>query len=68
MIIVEIEENVGIGNQMFQYAHAYALAEKYDQKILIVSHIGRADNVREYMLDRMNLDNKKRVIGTIRVD
>lgn len=67
MIIVEIEENAGIGNQMFQYAHAYALAEKYDQKILIVSHLGRADNVREYMLNRMNLD-KKRLIGTIRVD
>lgn len=67
MVIVEIEENAGIGNQMFQYAHAYALAEKYGQKILIVSHLGRADNVREYHLDKMKLD-KGVVLGTIRVD
>ncbi len=56
MIYLTIEENGGIGNQIFQYAHGYACAKRSGQNIHIISYLGRADCVREYMLDRLCLD------------
>lgn len=56
MIVITIEENAGLGNQLFQYSHGYALAKKYNQDIHLVSYIGRADNLRFYMLDQLSLD------------
>ncbi len=56
MIYLTIEENAGIGNQLFQYAHGYACAKRYGQQMHIVSYLGRADCAREYMLDRLQLD------------
>lgn len=56
MITVSIEENAGLGNQLFQYAHGYAMAKRAGQKLNVVSYIGRSDNVRAYMLDQMQLD------------
>ncbi len=67
MIYLTIEENAGIGNQLFQYAHGYACAKRYGQKLHIVSYLGRADCIREYMLDKLQLDENV-VKGVTRVD
>lgn len=67
MIYLAIEKYAGLGNQFFQYAHAYALAKKYNQKITIVSYLGYADSRREYFLNLFNLD-RKIVKKVIRVD
>lgn len=67
MLYLAIEENAGLGNQLFQFAHGYALAEKYDEKITLISYIGRSDAVREYLLDYLNLDYR-RIVKVVRVD
>lgn len=56
MIYLTIEENAGLGNQLFQFANGYALAKKYNQPIHLISYIGRSDNIRAYMLDQLSLD------------
>lgn len=66
MIILQIKNNAGPGNQMFMYAKAYSLAKKYNQKILIVSEIS-GYSVRQNILQYMSL-NRKIVCGMIRLD
>ena len=55
-IIVRIAE--GVGNQLFMYAHAYALSKKinYDLYIDNTSGYFQKKNIRSYELDKFNID------------
>ncbi len=66
MIVLKIKNNAGPGNQMFMYARAYALARKYNQKIVIVSEIS-GYSVRQNILQYLCLD-KNIVKGFVRLD
>jgi hypothetical protein len=66
MIILKIKNNAGPGNQMFMYAKAYALAKRYNQKILIVSEIS-GYSVRQNILQNLCLDTDI-MCGFIRLD
>ena len=47
----------GTGNQMFQYAHARVLAEKYDQRLLLdLTHFKKRSASRPYALDQLGID------------
>ena len=59
-LIVEISE--GLGNQMFMYAHAYALSKKLNYNLIIDDKSGYSKNKnllrnhQKYMLDNFNLE------------
>ena len=55
-IIVRIAE--GVGNQLFMYAHAYALSKKinYDLYIDNTSGYFQKKNIRSYELDKFNIN------------
>ena len=56
-IIVKISE--GIGNQLFMYAHAYALSKKINYELYIDSTSGyfqKKNQIRSYKLDKFNIN------------
>ena len=56
-IIVRIAE--GIGNQLFMYAHAYALSKKINYELYIDSTSGyfqKKNQIRSYELDKFNIN------------
>lgn len=58
-LIVRIAE--GLGNQMFMYAHAYALAKKINYNLLIDNSSGyfkKKNQVRGYQLDNFKLSSE----------
>jgi hypothetical protein len=57
-LCVEISEN--LGNQMFMYAHAYALSEKLNRELYIDNESAylRKKSVGSYKLDRFNISSK----------
>ncbi len=54
MIVLELNNNQGMGNQFFLYAYAYALAKRENQKITIFSRMNHP--YRKYVLDLFQLD------------
>lgn len=57
MIVLEIIEHAGQGNQMFMYSAAYALARKTNQKMIILfSTDYKRVSDRPFILDKFNLD------------
>lgn len=56
MIISKIDG--GLGNQLFQYAFAYATAKKNNDTLLIENHALHYRN-REFMLNKMNISAKR---------
>ena len=57
-LCVEISEN--LGNQMFMYAHAYALSKKLNRELYIDNESAylRKKSVGSYKLDRFNISSK----------
>ena len=57
-ICVEISEN--LGNQMFMYAHAYALSKKLDRNLYIdnESAYSKKNSIGVYRLDNFNISGK----------
>ncbi|CAO6126412.1 Fut1_Fut2_like domain containing protein [Candidatus Pelagibacterales bacterium] len=57
-LCVEISEN--LGNQMFMYAHAYALSKKLNRKLYIDNESAylTKKSVGSYKLDRFNISSK----------
>ena len=58
-LIVRIAE--GLGNQLFMYAHSYALSKKIDYKLLIddKSAYFKKKDIRYYLLDNLNVSAEK---------
>ena len=56
MVILEIPVGAGLGNQLFMYSLAYAIAKEKEKKILVIAY----DCVQErpFILDKMQLDEK----------
>ena len=51
----------GLGNQLFQYAAAYALAKKLKRKLLIddeSAYFKKKDSLRKYELHNFNLSSQ----------
>ncbi len=67
MIIVEI--SAGLGNQMYQYAFAKALAQKKNDLLLIDRKLYQTDSTRNYNLNKFNIFcitlNSANLIGII---
>lgn len=59
MILLEIIDGAGQGNQMFMYSRAYALARRTNQKMLIIfsTQKEKIEN-RPFVLDKFNIDEK----------
>ncbi len=56
-IITKISE--GLGNQLFMYAHSYALSKKFDLEFYIDPYSGYfKKNVYQYMLNNFNISSK----------
>ena len=56
-IITKISE--GLGNQLFMYAHSYALSKKFDLEFYIDPYSGYfKKNVYQYMLDNFKISSK----------
>ncbi len=56
-IIVKISE--GLGNQLFMYAHSYALSKRFDLELYIDPYSGYfKKNVYKYMLNHFNISSK----------
>ena len=68
MIVLELVDGAGQGNQMFMYSRAYALARETGQKMIILFNTERARiNTRPYVLDKFNID-KKYIKKIVRLD
>lgn len=65
MIVLELHNNIGMGNQFFLYAYVYALSQSENQKIVIFSRMNKPD--RRYVLHLFNID-KKEVSKCYRMD
>ena len=64
MIIAEILG--GLGNQMFEYAHAYSLANILDKELFLdLSFFERYHGKDVFRLDKYNLEFKKADINKI---
>lgn len=68
MIVLELIDGAGQGNQMFMYSTAYALARKTNQKMIILfsTEKTKLEN-RPITLDKFNID-KKYVKKIVRID
>ena len=65
MIVVELNNNLGLGNQFFIYAYAYALSKRENQKMIIFSRMNHP--FRKYILDDFCLDEKM-IVKVYRLD
>ncbi len=65
MIVLELHNNIGMGNQFYLYAYAYALSQFENQKIVIFSRMNKPD--RKYVLHLFNID-KEKVLKCYRLD
>lgn len=54
MIVLELHNNIGMGNQFYLYAYAYALSRRENQKIIIFSRMN--EPTRKYVLHLFNID------------
>ena len=57
MVVAEIES--GFGNQLFNYACAYALARRLDAKLILDSMLLSTNTLRNYELGALNLEYDK---------
>lgn len=68
MILLEMINGAGQGNQMFMFARAYALARKSNQKILIIFSTKKEKiESRPFILDKFKID-KRYIYKIIRLD
>ncbi|MDE6138355.1 MAG: alpha-1,2-fucosyltransferase [Candidatus Gastranaerophilales bacterium] len=51
----------GLGNQLFQYAFAYALSKRYGQALYIDNTYFQYNNFRKYELDKFNIEENLQV-------
>lgn len=64
MIVLELHNNIGMGNQFYLYAYAYALSIRERQRIVIFSRMN--EPTRKYVLHLFNID--KNVSRCYRLD
>ncbi|WP_428024388.1 alpha-1,2-fucosyltransferase [Arcobacter sp.] len=57
MIVINLKG--GLGNQMFQYAFAYAFAKKFNSNLLLSTNYFKHDLIRSYQLYNFNLTYNK---------
>lgn len=63
-----IEISGGLGNQFYKYATAYALAKKYEKKIILDTTIIDTVDFRTYDLDKFNIAYDSRISWGYRKD
>ena len=56
MSFVVVELNGGLGNQIFQYAAARALAERHGGRVLFDVSAFKKDEKRQFELDKFRID------------
>ena len=51
----------GLGNQMFQYAFAYSVAQLSGQSLVLDTSFYQTQGLRQYLLDRFQIDSGQTV-------